>query len=702
MSNPNHKKHTTLPGEEKVKGNRQLKYISKLSERVTDLEKVNGEIRDTRQAALNMMEDAVLAKEAAQLSEEKYRAIFNSIDEGFCIYEVIYDNEKPVDLKWIEVNPGYEKQTGLKNVVGKFHSDLSLQTESYWYDLYDKVVRTGEPLEIEKWHGATQRWYHTFASRIETNSNQVAVVFNDITERKCQEQRQKFLLKLSDTLRSIDDPATIEETVTQLALNHFEADRCYYCTLEGDDAVISRDAKKENLPSVAGTYAISSFPLFRKVVDEGRPFVVYDANTTDILDEELRQLCLQLQVISFVDVPVVKKGTVVGILSLVQSTPRNWKESETELVKETAERVYAAVESAKAEESLRHSEENFRAIVNQSITGIFKTDLEGHIIFCNDHFAKMLDYTVDELLNMSLADIVYEEDLERTKILMRELAEKGKSFEIEKRMKRRNGSLLWVLNQIAALHNSHPKPVAAVGVCSDISQQKATEQKKDEFISIASHELKTPVTSIKAYSELLQEMCNEGDYVSGGNLIKKLGRQVDRLIDLLRDLLDVTKIAQGELQLNFSYFDLHQLIEERAEDMQRTTTSHEIIIQTENEITVHADRERIAQVLLNLISNSIKYSPQGGPITISYGPTSEGIEIAIKDQGIGISEKMKTKIFDRFVRASDVQLNTFPGMGLGLYITSNIIHRHGGQIWVESEAGKGSEFHFTIPAPNTD
>lgn len=310
-----------------------------------------------------------LKDDVAQRATDKYYSIFNAIDEGFCIYELVYDDKgEPVDLRWVEVNPAYEKQTGLKDVIGKSHSDLSLATEKYWFDIYDKVAKTGEAVYFESWHEPTRRWYHVFASRIGgVQSRQVAVVFEDITQRKGAEQRQVYLLKLSDALRSISDAVEIEETVTAMAMEHFGADRCYYCTIEGDSSIIRRDARKEGFPSVAGSYPLSSFALFKKVVDGGVAFVVNDARSTDLLDEPLRDLYLQLQVVSFVDTPVVKKGKAVGILCLVQSTPRTWTEMEIQLAVETAERTWAAVERARAEEALRRAEEAYRLQLEEEV-----------------------------------------------------------------------------------------------------------------------------------------------------------------------------------------------------------------------------------------------------------------------------------------------------------------------------------------------
>ncbi len=231
----------------------------------------------------------------------------------------------------------------------------------------------------------------------------------------------------------------------------------------------------------------------------------------------------------------------------------------------------------------------------------------------------------------------------------------------------------------------------------DITDQKESEQQKEDFIVVASHELKTPLTTIKAYTELLQEMCNVGDYASGAPLVKKLSAQVDRLIELVHSLLDTTRLIKGGLLLHLEQFNFRELIEECVENLQRSANSCHIIIQCKKETSICADRDRINQVLTNLISNALKYSPRGGKVIVNCSEIAEGIQVSVRDEGIGISKEMRAKVFDLFFRVNDAKENTFPGMGLGLYITYNIIQRHGGKIWVEGEQGKGSVFYFILP-----
>ena len=233
-----------------------------------------------------------------------------------------------------------------------------------------------------------------------------------------------------------------------------------------------------------------------------------------------------------------------------------------------------------------------------------------------------------------------------------------------------------------------------VKVFNSLMQQvKENQQRKDEFISIVSHELKTPLTSVKGYLELMGSM---EERTPNKQFVQKGLENVKKLETLIRDLLDVSKIQSGQLRLNMKEFCIDDLVEETVDAIQMLSVSHQII--WENHLTnemIVADRHRIEQVLTNLLSNAIKYSPGENRVMVYSKKTDSELVIKIRDFGIGVPAEERLNIFERFYRSKDMS-TTIVGFGLGLYICRDIITRHHGKIWVEGEE-KGSAFYFTLP-----
>jgi PAS domain S-box-containing protein len=250
----------------------------------------------------------------------------------------------------------------------------------------------------------------------------VIAINRDITERKRAEEalrrneaQQAFLLKLNDSIRPLIDAGEIQATVTGMVMDYFGADRCYYCEFEGDNAIIRRDALRGDLQSVVGVYSLSSLPIFKALVNAGGPIVIPDANTTELMDEELRQLCIQMGIISYINMPVIKDGKPVGNICITQCTPRDWTNFEVELALEIAERTWAVIERARTQEALRNSENQLNAVVQNVKSGIALVDETGKFAVVNPSFMQMfsLDSELD-ILNINSRDWsqweVYDED----------------------------------------------------------------------------------------------------------------------------------------------------------------------------------------------------------------------------------------------------------------------------------------------------
>ncbi len=230
--------------------------------------------------------------------------------------------------------------------------------------------------------------------------------------------------------------------------------------------------------------------------------------------------------------------------------------------------------------------------------------------------------------------------------------------------------------------------------------QRETEDlvyRRDEFFSIASHELKTPVTSLKAYTQLLLMDADGFKEIQHKTMLERMDIQINKLTSLINDLLDTSKIENGQLSFNKELFIVNELVSEIIADMQPLCLTHKIVFKNDKAASVYADRERMRQVIANFISNSIKYSAHGKKIIISVERKEDKVVCSVRDFGKGINAEEHQKIFERFYRVSGPNLNTFPGLGLGLFICKEVIEKNGGRIGVMSEEGKGSTFYFELP-----
>ncbi len=354
-------------------------------------------------------------------------------------------------------------------------------------------------------------------------------------------------------------------------------------------------------------------------------------------------------------------------------------------------------ERIKIKEALAEREQLLRSITSAAPTGLWMSDEKGSITYVNQTWIDWTRRSFEEQIGRGWMNAVVPEDREKVEAkFLNGLANK-EPFEVEFRIEHADGHIHWCVASGKPQYRENSVFTGYIGACVDITEQKQLQQQKDDFIGIASHELKTPITSIKAYTQVLEKMLLMKGETKEAGMINKMDVQLNRLTSLITDLLDVTKINSGKLQFNDSEFDFNPLVKEIKEDLQRTTANHMIISHLAQTVTVLGDRERIGQVITNLVTNAIKYSPNANKIIIESTIKDEEVILSVQDFGIGISQKNLDKVFEQFYRASGDMLHTFPGLGLGLYISSEIIKRESGRIWVTSVEGKGSTFYFALP-----
>jgi signal transduction histidine kinase len=304
---------------------------------------------------------------------------------------------------------------------------------------------------------------------------------------------------------------------------------------------------------------------------------------------------------------------------------------------------------------------------------------------------------LSEVLSWGWESVIKPETLNDVKKAWRHCIETGEDFSMEILIKRKSDDTYrWHLSRATAIINDQGKVTSWVGAAVDIHDQKTKEQAKDEFISIASHELKTPLTTAKAYIQLLEidmKQSNNEDFI----FAQKAGASIERLNDLIGELMDVSKIQNGRLDLNVTSFNFKAMVSDAVESIQYVSPDHKIILAGEVNDPVKGDKERLQQVVINLLSNAVKYSPKSKKVLINIEEEKGLVKVSVTDTGIGIRKQSLEKIFERYYREEQRAVH-FQGLGIGLFISYEIIQRHHGKIWAESEAGKGSTFYFTIPA----
>lgn len=400
-----------------------------------------------------------------------------------------------------------------------------------------------------------------------------------------------------------------------------------------------------------------------------------------------------------------KKGNVECVLNISLDITRR-KEAE-DLLKEVTIELENKVNERT--EELQSSESRYKSFVAHSTEGIWRFELEkpvsirltigeqikryfkyAYLAECNDAMAKMYGYSsAREIVGMRLKDFLLESDRENIEYLEAFINSGYRLSNAESHEKDKDGNDRYFENSfVGEIEDGYLK--RAWGVQKDITDRKEIEQRKDDFISITGHELRTPITSIKLYCEILSKEYEFSKPKRVSNLIPKLKYQIDRLSRLTNDLVDSTKIQEGKLMLEKEQFDIVDLIKDIVQDFKIVNPERNIVVRGEKRKLVWADPFRINQVLVNLIGNALKYSPNLKKVVITIESDKKFIYIHIQDFGIGIPKADQKKIFDRFFQSSS-RING-GGLGLGLYISSNIIKAHGGELLLISQKGKGSRF----------
>ncbi len=323
-------------------------------------------------------------------------------------------------------------------------------------------------------------------------------------------------------------------------------------------------------------------------------------------------------------------------------------------------------------------------------------DSAGRIMSWNMSSERMIGYTSKEVVGKNYSIFFSKEELRR-KVAKKALAFAAKrgQFTAEGIRVRKDGSHFWARSFITLVKATADGPRFFVLITQDITKSRALEQKREEYIGIASHELKNPITTLSLFSQLLAKRLQLDRDKQNLHMLRDIQGQAARLVGLVDDLLIVGKIEGDKLEIHKEVFNVNTLVRKIVQDFRNNTVSHKIIFRGKIRREVRADKDRIAQVLINLITNAIKYSPRADKIVVRIERERHKCVISVQDLGPGIGKHDQREIFTRFFRTEDAEASNIAGSGLGLYISKGIMKKHHERLWVKSAVGKGTTFSFT-------
>jgi PAS domain S-box-containing protein len=400
-------------------------------------------------------------------------------------------------------------------------------------------------------------------------------------------------------------------------------------------------------------------------------------------------------------------GHALGTLCVIDREPRQLQPYQKDALLALSRQVMALMEERRTSAALRgamqalsRSEALFREAYENAPIGIALVSPEGEWLRVNQSLCDILGYSGDELTRTTFQAITHPDDLESDLLLVRRtLAHEIRSYQMEKRYLHRNGQPVWAYLSVSLVWDKQ-RPLYFIAQIQDITERKNIERGKAEFLTMVSHELRTPVTALRGALGILAAGAAGALPPKAQALTALADRNADRLHRLVNDILDVEKIESGAFAYRRTDVDLNQLVAQAAVELRPYADQYQVKIEVRSELPrafLHADADRLMQVLANLISNAVKHSPASGTIDVHVSRTEQSFRVGVSDQGDGIPEQFRPHIFEKFAQANWTATNPKGGSGLGLNISRAIIQHHGGVLAFDTQLGVGSTFYFELP-----
>jgi PAS domain S-box-containing protein len=510
------------------------------------------------------------------------------------------------------------------------------------------------------------------------------------SERRTRALAQQ-LARTGGLLSTELDPAAVLDQIVAQAPDLLDADAAVVRLLQGEQLVVS--AVRGDLPDdLLDSRAPSTGWAGGDVVQMRAPVWLGDA--AEHVAGSSGDPAVSAGYHAFLAVPLVgSEDGLEGVLTVYAREPRAWRQDEIEALSALAANASAALASAELYQRVALEKERSVAILANIADGIVAVDREGSVVLWNAAAERITGVRTTDALGRTTADV-----------LQRALeAEDGVRADGDRLVSiRRGGDEVWLSLTEAVMHDPAGAVAGRIFAFRDISTERVVEQMKSDFVTAVSHELRTPLTSIYGFAEtLLRQDVLFGDE-ERQTFLRYIASESERLTGIVDQLLNVARLDTGDLQVNLAPTDVGAVAADvvRAAEQGAVSNGHRFVLDLPSDpLDAEADAEKLRQILANLVDNAVKFSPAGGTVTVAARLTDERVEVRVVDQGIGIPEDERRRIFTRFYRGESVSREPgVGGTGLGLFIAHGLVSAMGGRMWVDSDEGNGSSFAFELPA----
>jgi two-component system CheB/CheR fusion protein len=523
---------------------------------------------------------------------------------------------------------------------------------------------------------------------------------DDLEERVVRAQARAYFdenktaYRLIGIVEDITERSQAEEKIAESVHRYHEmihSSPSLIAILEGKDLVVTvaNNAFLEKLgkgPGIIGKPYLDSVPeleeqglgdYLREVYKTGKPYKAHEMPLYILREGEK-----ELNYYNFVYQPQRDdKGNVIGVAIIANEVT-----AQAELNKE-----------------IKESEARYHQMTDLMPDMITNANVDGEVFYYNKGWTDFTGWDLKKLKKQGWWKLIHPEELPTVKQNWMRAVKTENDFEMEFRILDKNGDYKWHISRAIPVKNDTGKIIMWVGANTEIQKLKEEEKRKEDFLKMVSHELKTPITSIKGYTQILLSMMEDDNEIERNSQrikpsLQRIDSQITRLTRLISEMLDVDRIKDNQLFLQKEIFHINELVKDTIEDINYAYKQTHITLKIESICHVNADKDRIGQVLINFITNAIKYSPDDKNIEIKVFQTDDNkVSVSVKDHGIGVEKKDQQNIFKQFYRVSGKNEETYAGFGIGLYLAKEIIERHNGHISMNSKKGEGSEFIFTLP-----